>query len=183
MKELPNIRKESDEVYYFVGPITCVEAQQIDWLISQAAQTERKRARICFHEDIESPVHEMLIAMGQESYVPPHRHDSKSESYQLLRGRVDLLVFSEEGELEQVLEMNADDAGPVYARIPSGIFHTFLFRSPWTVYFETSQGPFRRSATTFAPWGSSEDSGKEFLRFREQLEENVRTFKERAAAS
>src|SRR6185437_4274735 len=50
-------------------------------LKDRAAHTQKRRARLCAHRDESAAVHEMLIAVQGDSYLRPHLHRSKAESY------------------------------------------------------------------------------------------------------
>jgi len=55
------------------------------------------RARLCLHLDHESLVHQMVIVFTEWSYVRPHRHSSKTESFHAIEGEFDVIFFNEAG--------------------------------------------------------------------------------------
>jgi cupin fold WbuC family metalloprotein len=66
---------------------------------SAPARAPRLRAHHNLHDSPEAPAHRMLVAMEPGSYVRPHRHldPNKAETIIVLRGRLGVLVFDDEG--------------------------------------------------------------------------------------
>ena len=89
------LTKESDEVYYCRGPIVRIGAEEIAFLKAAAGKISRRRARICTHPDIENQIHEMLIIHAWDSYVPPHKHPGKSESFHIVEGLLTVILFDD----------------------------------------------------------------------------------------
>ena len=71
-----------------------------DWgaLLQQAKKNNISRARVCTHMDNRSAVQEMLIAFMKDSYVRPHRHLGKSESFYVIEGELSVIFFDENGK-------------------------------------------------------------------------------------
>src|SRR5262245_15632112 len=82
----PAWRQVSPEVFYAEGEIAVAGAELIDVLRRAAAASPKRRARLCAHPGTEDLLHEMLIVLGRDSYVAPHRHIGKSESFHLIDG-------------------------------------------------------------------------------------------------
>ncbi|GIL41462.1 WbuC family cupin fold metalloprotein [Roseiterribacter gracilis] len=122
--------------------------------IRQDAKTgARGRSRLCAHPDSSVPVHEMLIAHTADVYVRPHRHAGKDESLLLLEGEIDALFFADDGTVRQRTAMSAyGGSAPFYYRIPPGVWHAIIIRSPLAVFMEVTGGPFRREDTEFPTW-------------------------------
>ena len=150
------LRKESAEVLYaeglaFIGPAEIAE------LKSLAESNPRKRCRICTHAGPEAALHEMLIAHCRGTYIPPHKHLGKDESIYVVEGAATLITFTEDGEVKDVAALGQGEGRSVYCRLRDGLYHTLLIESDWFVFMETTQGPFRRGDTVFAPWAPKDD--------------------------
>jgi cupin fold WbuC family metalloprotein len=146
-------RSESAEVRYATDPIVVVDAAAVTALKHAAAGNGRRRIRLCAHHSIDDRLHEMLIVHTNDTYVRPHKHIGKSESFHIVEGDVDVVVFDEEGVVTEVIRMGTFASGrPFFYRIAEPLFHTLLIRSDVLVFHETTAGPFRRADTVFAPW-------------------------------
>jgi cupin fold WbuC family metalloprotein len=78
-------------------------------------------------------------------------HSDHWEMIVLLRGRLDLLMFSPQAELTQRLTMST--ASPV-VQIPRGIWHGGVALESQTLVMEVKPGPYRPNE--FAEWGPEE---------------------------
>ena len=160
------LRQINGEVLYAADPIAKVGRADISELIQRAGHGARKRARICTHRDTADKLHEMLIVHTRETYVRPHKHLGKSESFHLIEGAADVVVFDDEGNVADVIAMGDYSSGKTfYYRMADPLYHTLIIRSDVIVFHEATNGPFDRSATVFAPWAPEDGvpSQKEFM--------------------
>lgn len=147
----------NDEVLYTSLPVVTVSSRDIEELKSLAAKNARKRIRLCTHPDSGSRLHEMLIVLGKDSYIMPHRHPGKSESFHVIEGCVDILLFDDTGKLIERIELGDYASGKCfYFRIDQLLFHTVIVRSDFVIFHETTNGPFNRADTEFAGWAPEE---------------------------
>jgi cupin fold WbuC family metalloprotein len=154
-------RTESAEVLYADERIVTVDSAAIDEMKRAAESNERRRIRLCAHRSVDDRLHEMVIVHAFDTYVRPHKHVGKSESFHVIDGEVDVVIFSEEGDVADVIPMGPFHSGrPFFYRIADPLFHTLIIRSPTLVFHETTTGPFRRGETVFAPW-APEDANRD----------------------
>lgn len=147
------LRRESTEVVRAKGKLVTVDSAAVESLVDEAARNSRRRIRLCAHPGTDDPVHEMFIVHARDCYVRPHKHLAKSESFHIVEGTVDVVVFDDEGEVTNVVEMSTYSTGlPFFYRIAAPLFHTLLIRSEVLVFHETTKGPFLQTQTIFAPW-------------------------------
>ena len=150
-------RAESAEVLYPAEQIVTVDAAVIDELKQAAAKNPRQRIRICAHRSVDDRVHEMLIVHTRDTYVRPHRHTGKSESFHVIDGDVDVVLFDDAGAVADVIQMGSFASGRTFFyRIADPVYHTLLIRSEVLVFHEATTGPFRREESNFAPWAPDE---------------------------
>ena len=128
-----------------------VTQPQLAQLADAAAASARRRSHILLHADHQDQVQRLLIALEPDSYVRPHVHSEQWEMIVLLRGRLDLLIFTPQAELTQRLAMSA--ASPV-VQIPRGIWHGGVALDSQTLVMEVKPGPYRPNE--FADWGPEE---------------------------
>ena len=168
-------KAESAEVRYATDAIVLVDATDVARLKREAEQNARRRIRLCAHHSVESRLHEMLIVHTRDTYVRPHKHLGKSESFHVIEGDVDVVIFDDEGGVTDVIPMGAFASGrPFFYRIAEPLFHTLLIRSDVLVFHETTGGPFRRDDTVFAPW-APDDGDAAVKRFLADLDARITT--------
>jgi cupin fold WbuC family metalloprotein len=138
-------RTESPEVLYAEDPIVTVDAGDIDAMKRAAEGNPRRRIRLCAHRSVDVPVHEMLIVHTSDTYVRPHKHLGKSESFHVIDGDVDVVIFSDDGRVADVIPMGPFQSGRrFFYRIADPLYHTLLIRSSVLVFHEATTGPFKR---------------------------------------
>lgn len=152
-------RQVNPEVFYGDQAIFRLSSADINALKDKAKQNPRRRIRVCAHRGIGDIVHEMFIVHARDTYIPPHKHPGKSESFHVIEGAVDVVVFEEDGSVREVIKMGEYLSGrPFYYRISDPLYHTLIIRSDVLVFHETTSGPFNRADTIFAPWAPEENN-------------------------
>ena len=71
----------------------------LNQVTQEALQSPRLRMNYNFHTSMDAPVHRMLNALEPATYLPPHRHSDKEETYLVLRGKLLAFFFNDEGEV------------------------------------------------------------------------------------
>ncbi len=152
------VKRINDEVYVADEPVVKVSRDGIAMLKRLAGATRRQRVRLCAHQDTQDTLHEMLIVLHQGTYVRPHRHRNKSESFHIIEGALTVVLFSDLGEIREVIPMGsyASDR-KFYYRLAEPAYHTVLLDGESAVMHETTNGPFDRAETEFAPWAPPEE--------------------------
>lgn len=154
---MPFIETANEEIFYSIGKLVEINRDDIDWLVSRAKQNCRKRARICAHLHPSDSLHEMLIVHTRGSYIRPHKHTNKSESFHVIDGEADILIFDDDGKLEHIVPMGQHSSRKhFYYRLNNFSYHTLIIHSDIFVFHETTNGPFRPEDTLFAPWAPEE---------------------------
>jgi cupin fold WbuC family metalloprotein len=109
----------------------------------KAAASPRRRAHHNLH-DMSEPCHRLAVGLQPDTYIPPHRHLSadKAETLLVLQGRLGLLLFAENGSLQQtrLLEAGGDCQG---VDLAPGQFHALVVLAADTILFECKAGPYR----------------------------------------
>jgi cupin fold WbuC family metalloprotein len=160
------LRKVNDEVFVAEAQIVRMGARQISFLKQQAARNARGRARICAHRSNHDSLHEMLIAISAESYIHPHKHLSKIESFHIVEGAVDVIMFDDAGSVIDVIELGDISTGRnFYYRLSDSVFHTLLIHGDFLVVHEVTNGPFVREETILAPFAPPEGRREEVIAY------------------
>ena len=163
-------KKFNDEVLYSLDPVVQVRAEDIAFLKAEAARNPRQRIRLCAHPGVEDKTHEMFIVHSQGTYVRPHKHFHKSESFHVLEGEVDVVLFDDNGQRVETIRMGAFSTGKVfYYRVTAPVFHTLRIISDTVCFKEVTGGPFNREDTFFAPWSPEDGDTSRVEAFLKEL--------------
>jgi len=152
-----------------------IDERMLDELSASARQNPRLRLNRNLHADYGEPCQRLLNAVEPGTYIRPHRHltPPKPECFVAVRGRTALVVFDDEGGIEQILPLEPGGA-LVGVDLPPGAWHAIVALMPGTVFFETKPGPYvPLNDKDFAPWAPPEGSTGAAAYLR-SLEEAVR---------
>ncbi len=145
-------------IFYTRRPLVAVGSEAIDCLKQSARSNDKKRARLCAHPSPESAQHDMLIVSHRDTYVAPHRHLKKTESFLVLEGRALILLFDDKGQLQNSFEMCPfGSQDPFFYRMPVGQFHSLKVISELLVFVESTKGPFQKHDSQDAAWAPAAD--------------------------
>ena len=156
-------------------PIHTITSSLLEELLEQAAASPRRRAIHCLHDGDWEHCHRMLNALTPGTYVRPHRHDSQyqSEAFILLRGKLALLLFDEDGSVNLVRSRILSPADGLFGMdIPPGIWHSLVALEA-TVIYEVKGHPaggyVQKRDKNFAPWSPEEGAAEsqDYLRLME----------------
>jgi len=169
-----NYMHENTEVLYTLDDLTITDYSDISHFKKLSKVNIRKRVRLCAHLEQANLLHEMIIVHGKGAYVRPHKHLGKCESTHIVEGEVDVVLFDNEGRIDQVIKMGEYTSGkPFFYRMAIPTYHTFIIRSEILVFHETTNGPFNKDSIIFAPWAPENDDMKSVELFMSDLEERV----------
>ena len=174
---MKQFKKISNEVYYTDKTITKIEDHDIKFLKANVKDTQRKRIRICTHLNEGDSLQEMFIVLSKETYIRPHKHINKSESLHVIEGSADVIFFDNEGNIIEVILLS--DSSPrlcFYYRISKPVYHTLIVKTDFFIFHETTQGPFTKSDTIYAPWSPKENNFVETEKFICQLKQSANIF-------
>ena len=73
--------------------------------------------------------------------VEIHRHPTKDESFVILRGKVKVLTYNDDGSIIESVVL-CQEEGRYGVDIPKGVWHTIEAMEPDSVIFECKEGPF-----------------------------------------
>lgn len=112
-------------------------------LAEQAAANPRGRQHHNFHE-MADPCHRMAVGLQPTTYIPPHRHlsDDKAECLIVLKGRLGLLIFDDQGQVtdKRVLQAGGECLG---VDLAPGTYHGLVVLEADSILFECKSGPYR----------------------------------------
>ena len=162
--------KFNEEVLFATDAIVQIDASDIMGLKEMARQNPRKRIRICAHKNTKDYIHEMLIVHEKSCYVRPHKHINKTETFHIIEGMADIILFNEDGRIDQSIRMGDFISGcKFFYRLPPYRYHTLLIHSDVLVFHEITNGPFKPEETVLAPWSPEETDKDEVSRYIAKL--------------
>jgi len=171
------IKEFNEEVLYATDQVVKVGREELDLLKERAKNNKRHIMRICAHPNTEDTLHEMFIAIQQGAYIRPHRHLNKSESFHVIEGTVDVVLFNDNGSVTQINRVaDLASGGTFYHRVSDPFYHTLLVRSEYLVFHEITNGPFKQEHTEYAPWAPTERDVARVRAYYSELSKSVDRF-------
>lgn len=115
-----------------------IDNKLISDLLGQAAVSPRLRQNYDLRNSPEDGSQRMLNALLPGTVVPIHRHPNSNESVILICGKVDEILYDEEGN--EIGRCHLDpSAGSFGCVVPAGAWHTVEVFEP-SVIFESKDG-------------------------------------------
>ena len=118
-----------------------IDNKILDDLSAQAKASPRLRMNYNFHHSLDELCHRMLNALEPGTEVPIHHHPDKDETFVILRGKIRVTTFNDDGSVVDSVVLCQDD-GIFGVDIPKNVWHTLEALEPNSCIFECKQGPF-----------------------------------------
>ena len=118
-----------------------IDKQLIDEVSRQAKQSDRLRMNHNFHQSLDDKCHRFLNAVEPGTKVEIHRHPTKDESFVLLRGRVMVNTYNDDGTVIESVVLCPEE-GLYGVDIPKNVWHNVESLESGSVFFECKEGPF-----------------------------------------
>lgn len=128
-------------------------------LFKEAANSPRKRTHYEMHSGQHDRIQKFLNILQPGSYIPPHRHPEKGkwESFQIITGVVKVVIFSEDGVVEDCVVLS-HDSGTYIAEIAEKQWHSIVALEKNSALLELKPGPYDpKAAKHFANWAPNEE--------------------------
>lgn len=118
-----------------------IDKKLLDKVSKQAKQSERLRMNYNLHESLDAKAQRLLNALEVGTVLPIHRHQKTAETYILLRGKVRVMFYNDNGiETDSfLLDPSSENYG---VHIPISQWHTLEVLEENTVIFEVKDGPY-----------------------------------------
>ena len=147
------------KVSVFYNPDVVIEVGKgwYEKLMRSAYEADMKRARLCLHHNPEDPLHEMVIVFHRDTLVRPHRHHGKSESFHVIFGELDVILYDDHGRPVQAVRLGCPGSGKsLMYRLSGPLWHSVVVHSEYAAIHEVTNGPFRPEESDFAPWAPTD---------------------------
>jgi cupin fold WbuC family metalloprotein len=99
-------------------------------LTEQAKMSPRLRMNYNIHKSLESTTQRLLNSLEPGTLLPIHKHHNTSETYVLLRGSLNVHIYSENHELISTTEINQK----------KGVFGVDILPEQWHILKYLNQG-------------------------------------------
>lgn len=117
-----------------------IDSFLLDEVTAKARSSERLRMNYNLHESLDDSVQRMLNALEPGTVLPIHRHQHTAETYVLLRGRIDVMFYSNSGIETRRFALDPT-RGAYGVHIPAGQWHTLEVLES-AVIMEVKEGPY-----------------------------------------
>lgn len=128
-------------------------------LAKTAAAAPRLRSHLNVHETLDATVQRLFISTEPNTYIRPHRHSQphKWEFFTVLEGKMDLLMFNDDGIIVQRIRMSRDDVRSI--EIPFNVWHSYVCLQSGTLALEIKEGAYVPSTPQELPaWAPAENT-------------------------
>ncbi len=156
--------------------VVTFDLSQLPALKAAALAHPLKRARINLHADpAKDRVQEMIIAEHRDTYVRPHRHPGRLESFHIVDGYCTVLIFDDAGNVTQKIRMGnvLGWERSLLCRQRESVWHTVLVETDFAVIHEVVEGPFPYE-TEWAPWSPRAEDTEAVEMFKAELRRKCR---------
>lgn len=127
--------------YKMVDSYALIDGTLLDELQDKARRSPRLRMNYNFHQSLDEKCHRFLNAVEPGTVVEIHRHPTKDETFVLLRGRVVVKTYNDDGSVIESIELCPED-GKYGVNIPKGVWHKVESLATGSCFFECKEGPF-----------------------------------------
>lgn len=120
--------------------VEIMDTQLLNEVSEQAKQSPRLRMNHNFHQSLDEKCHRFLNAIEPGSEIPIHRHPKKDETFVIIKGKVKVTTYNDNGVLEDYVILS-QDVGQFGVNIPMNVWHTVEAVEP-SILFECKEGPY-----------------------------------------
>ena len=118
-----------------------INKELLDEITRQAKESPRLRMNYNLHDSLDAKTQKLLNALEPGTILPIHRHPNTNETYLLLRGKLNVILYNDKKEVLET--MHLDTANGNYGLdIPAGQWHSVEVLESGTVILEVKDGPY-----------------------------------------
>jgi len=113
----------------------------LEKISAEAKESPRLRMNYNFHQSLDEKCHRFLNAVEPGTVVPVHRHPTKDETFMIIRGKVKVSTYDDEGNVKEDIILCPED-GKYGVDIKKNVWHSLESLERGSVIFECKEGPF-----------------------------------------
>lgn len=140
-------------IFFDKADFITINYKDVNVLKDYASEVISKRSRYCLHSSCDDEIQEMIIAFYKKSYIRPHKHVNKTESYHIIEGELVVCFFNDRGDIiEKIFLGSYNQSKTFFYRLASDKWHSVIPISDYVVIHEVTKGPYNLNETLFPPW-------------------------------
>ena len=117
-----------------------IDDRLLHQVADKAKQSPRLRMNYNFHQSLDEKCHRFLNALEPGTQIPVHHHPTKAETFVILKGKVRVSTYNDDGEVVESTIIS-HDTGVYGVDIPKNVWHSLECLEP-SVLLECKEGPF-----------------------------------------
>ena len=117
-----------------------IDEKLINRVTDEAKASPRLRKNYNFHKSLADKCHRFLNALEPGTLIPVHHHPTKDETVIILKGKVRVTTYNDDGEVMHTCIICQED-GNYGVNIPKNTWHGVECLEP-CILFECKEGPF-----------------------------------------
>ena len=117
-----------------------IDEKLIKQVTGQAEKSPRLRMNYNFHQSLDEKCHRFLNALLPGTVIAVHHHPTKDETFVILKGKVRVSIYNDEGEVIQSCIISQEE-GNYGVNIPKNTWHGVECLEP-SILLECKEGPF-----------------------------------------
>ncbi|MBQ1800415.1 MAG: WbuC family cupin fold metalloprotein [Prevotella sp.] len=117
-----------------------IDESLLTQLADEAKKSPRLRKNYNFHQSLEDKCHRFLNALEPGTEIPVHHHPTKDETFVILKGKVRVSTYDDDGELIETCVIS-QESGIYGVDIPKNVWHGVECLEP-SILLECKEGPF-----------------------------------------
>ena len=118
-----------------------INKELLDEITRQAKESPRLRMNYNLHDSLDAKTQKLLNALEPGTILPIHRHPNTTETYLLLRGKLNVILYNDKKEVLETMHMDTAN-GNYGLDIPAGQWHSVEVLESGTVILEVKDGPY-----------------------------------------
>ena len=117
-----------------------IDESLLTQLADEAKKSPRLRKNYNFHQSLQDKCHRFLNALEPGTEIPVHHHPTKDETFVILKGKVRVSTYNDDGELIETCVIS-QESGIYGVDIPKNVWHGVECLVP-SILLECKEGPF-----------------------------------------
>lgn len=119
-----------------------IDNELLSSLCEKASQHPRLRMNYNLHACLDDKVQRLLNALNPGTSLPVHRHKSTDELYVILRGKLDVKLYNDQGILTDTVHLDPLN-GAYGISVSASQWHTVDVLEKDTIILEVKEGPYK----------------------------------------
>ena len=112
-----------------------IDDKLLDSILAKASVSERLRMNHNLHDSLDAKAQRLLNALQKGTVLPIHRHRHTAETYILLKGRIDVVFYGDNGAEHSRYHLSPE-TGNHGVHIPAGQWHTIEVLDPSVIFVD-----------------------------------------------